>query len=207
MCATAAYTVLAGLFVFVVVTIAAFAYLDWWQALLTSTGTFIALVIVARFLLFRAVRRVRWLVQTALDVRGKVFKGAGVDVHAVRRLGGALTLAGDASPGAAADASSHTFEFTVFPAGTEPWDPADLRLVPADAPPPQLLGLAGPAEIEPRDVLVVEAGDAAPSSGPARGPRRVRLTADVPRGVSALALRCGYEQFGRIALDRGAVRA
>ena len=210
MCARVAYTVLAGLFVFVVATVAAFAYLPWWQALFASAATFGALVLLARYFLFRAVRRVRGAVQTALDVRGRVLKGAGVDVHAARRLGGALLVAGGTGGSGGADADAHTLEFTVFPAGSaanDPWDPADLRLVPATAAPPQLLGGAGPAEITPRDVMLVEDGAAVASGGPVRGPRRLRLTADVPRGVSALALRCGYAQFGRIDLSRGGATA
>ena len=44
MCAKFAYALLAAFFVFVVGTIAAFVYLDWWQALLVSLAIFVTLI-------------------------------------------------------------------------------------------------------------------------------------------------------------------
>ena len=48
---------LLGLFVFLVVTIAAFVYLEWWQALLVSFLTFVMLIYGARYLIRYALAR------------------------------------------------------------------------------------------------------------------------------------------------------
>lgn len=203
MCARAAYAVLAAAFTFVVVTVAAFAYLPWWQALAASAGTFAALVLVARYLLRLALGRLAALAQGAVDVRGRVLRGASVDVHSARPVGGpaGLMVAGDAT----ADEVEYVVELTIFPDGqnsfgSDEWDPAGLAVVPAASAPPRLLGgPAGPA-FTPTRVELVDGGEAEAAGGPVRGPRRVRLAVAVPRGVRALALRYGYEQFGTVPL-------
>ncbi len=204
MCARVAYAVLAAAFTFVVVTVAAFAYLPWWQALAASAGTFAALVLIARYLLRRAVRRLAALAQGAVDVRGRVLRGSSVDVHSARPAGGSAGLM--AMEDEAADAVEYVIELTIFPDGQssyggDMWNPAGLTLVPADAAPPRLLGRTADTVFTPRSAEPIDGGEVEAAGGEVRGPRRVRLAVAVPRGVRTLALRYGYEQFGTIRLS------
>ena len=204
MCASVAYTFLAGLATFVVVTALAFATLDWWQALLVSLATFAALVLIGRYLVYRTVRRVKGLVQVALDLRGKILKGSSVDVHSVRAPGGGLQLIDPQGvSGGAGGGRTYTVEFTLFPPDpAAEWYPAELRFAPEGSPAPALFGAAGGNDIQPEAVQFVDGEGDTPAAGAVTGARRLRVTLDARPGVKQLVVRYGLAEFGRIDLSK-----
>ena len=184
MCARLFYLLLAAVFGYVTATVAAFVYLDWWQAILASAGTFVLLVSGVRLAVRRTVRvaagRVEAAARTMFGADGAALRGAEVVVHAVRPVAG-----------------GYEFELTVFPppaADRSParWNVFDLVLEPADA-----------AEVvEPRDLVLIEDGAAVvPVDGVVTGPRRLRFAAAVPRAVRELSLRYHLERLGQVRLS------
>jgi hypothetical protein len=201
-CARALYLLLAALFVYSVVTIAAFVYLPWWQAVLISWVTFLLLVLggrwLVRYTVRTAVNRLGEVTRGLFDADGRVLHGATADVHAVRP-----------APPAATDRPGlrwYEVEATIFPdpahAGpAAPWDVTGLRLVPADAAPPTPFGDRGGDEFEPHGLVLVEDGEPViPVGGQVTGPRRVRFTVSVPREVRDVQFRYSFEQFGPFRL-------
>jgi hypothetical protein len=207
-CARIFYLLLAALFVYLVVTIAAFVYLEWWQAVLVSAATFLALVLggrwLVRYTIRTAVGRFGEMAKGLFDGKSRVLRGATADVHRVRQADPPRDLGDrDDTP----DLRWYEVEATVFPdpANAGPmtyWDLNDLRLVPAHASPPTPFNPAGDAdEFEPHDLVLVEAGEpVTPVDGKVIGPRRMRFVVGVPPGVPGLQFRYYFEQFGRIDL-------
>ncbi len=188
MCARIFYLLLAALFVFLVVTVAAFRYLVWWQALLVSEVTFVALVLVGRWLIRRAIRNtVNRIGEAAsrgfLDAKSRVLRGATVDVHAVRPA--------DQPANVPSNLRWYEVEATIFPEPAGLWDLTALRLAPE----------RGEEEYEPRDLVLVEEGKPVISvDGRVTGPRRLRFTVGVPPGVRDVRFRYHFEQFGPFRL-------
>ncbi len=202
MCARALYLLLAALFVYSVVTIAAFVYLPWWQAVLVSWVTFLLLVLggrwLVRYTVRTAVNRLGEVTRGLFDADGRVLRGATADVHIVRP-----------APPAAIDRPGlrwYEVEVTIFPdsANAGPaarWDVKGLRLAPADAAPPAPLGDRGSGEFEPHDLVLMENGEPViPVDGIVTGPRRVRFVVGVPREVRDVQFRYYFEQFGHIGV-------
>jgi hypothetical protein len=197
-CARIFYLLLAALFVFLVATVAAFRYLDWWQALFASAGTFLLLVLAGRWLVRHAVRTTvhrlgEAATQGLFDVKSRVLRGATADVHVVRPT----TLpAGDPE-----SLRWYEVEATVFPDPSQAgpmshWDVHDLRLVPATAAPPSPFARRE-EEYEPHEMVLVEEGKPViPVDGKVTGPRRLRFRVGMPSAVRDLQFRYYFEQFG-----------
>lgn len=204
MCARVVYAFLAGVAAYILVTAIAFARLVWWQAALVSIGFFALEVALGRYLVKRTLRRVGGLVQTALDVRGRVLKGSTVDVHSVHAPAGGLQAY--AGPGVAAGSRSgqtYTVEFTLFPPDlSTQWETAGLAFVPEGTPAPMLFGDTHTSGVEVDDIRVVEGDAETPDTGPVTGARRLQVTLVTPGGVKRLAVRYGLAEFGSIDLTK-----
>jgi hypothetical protein len=224
-CARIFYLLLAAMFVYVTVTVAAFVYLDWWQAILVSAGTFAALVLAGRFLVKmtfgRMVDRAGDLARGLMETKSRVLRGASVDVHTIRPAAvpaGVIEWAetvreeGNAEERAEAraaveDPAWYRFEVTIFPDPNQPtgmthWDVDDLRLVPVDAKPiDQTEDEEEGPEFELHDVRVIEHGqEVQPGDGKLHGPRRLRFVAGLPKDVRQVKFQYYFEQFGPFAV-------
>ncbi len=222
MCARIAQLILAGMFVFVVATVAAFRYLEWWQAILASAATFLLLIFAAKVLLRTAIGRLGDMAMGMFDVKSRVLRGATVQVHAVRPGSPPASLPqppadgddlDDADPEALQeiaelhDRAWYDIEVTIFPAPAdgpmEHWDLGDLRLAPADAPAPTFGSDGDGDDFELYDVMVVTDGVPAPAEDTKfRGPQRLRFTTGLPKTVQEVQFRYYFEQFGRFPLIR-----
>jgi hypothetical protein len=227
-CARVFYLLLAAVFVYVTVTVAAFVYLPWWAAVPTSALTFVGLVmggkLLGRWWVRSLLGRAGDVAQGVFGVKARVLRGATVDVHAVRPAGPPRELVewvrsvheeGDVNERAEAraqveDRAWYEFEVTIFPdpaaAGpTGTWDLDDLRVVPAGAEPPKMFDPDGNGdggdESELHDLRVIEDGVAVePVDAKFQGPRRLRFVAGVPKGVKEAQFRYYFEQFGAIRI-------
>ena len=201
-----------GLFVFLVVTVAAFVYLEWWQAIGVSFATFLLLVYAAKLVIRAAIGRLGESVASLFTVKSQVLRGATTDVHFVRPIvppADALALFdGDEPDFDPTSLTWYEIEVTIFPdpAVTGPmthWDIDDLRLVPADTPDIKGLGDNGPVvyEVELASLLVIENGEAVePEGSKFHGPHRLRFTAAFPKDTRDWKFRYYFEQFGHVRL-------
>ena len=191
MCAYIIYGLLGGLAAYILVTVMAFAYLPWWQAVLASAGFFVVEVLIGRYLVKRFFRRIATLAQGAFDVYGKVMQGAAVDVHHVRAPGDGATP----MLLAAGESASNTYhvEFTLFPPDSSAdWEPSNLVFTPDGKPDDE----ADDAEV--RELEVID-GDA---DGTVTGARRIQAVLEVPAGVTKLTIRYGLADVGMIDLTK-----
>ena len=195
-----------ALFVFVVVTIAAFVYLEWWQAILVSFATFMLLVYGAKLMVRSAVARIKNFASELFRVKSRVLRGATVDVHSVRPVPSPEEFEpeDDAQP---AELDWFEIEATIFPAPNAVgpmthWDLDDLRLVPIDEPNREPLEAAEiESEIGFARIAIVENGVASePEQSTLHGPQRLRFVAGLPRGIRVWKFRYYFEQFGRVEL-------
>ena len=223
MCAKALTLLLVALFTFVVATVAAFTYLEWWQAVLASAATFWALVLAGKLYVRYAFRNLRRLAQGLFPQRVSPLRGATLEVHSVKPaampgearertrqvIDGAHPDARPIDPGEDyADAQWVEVEATIFPdprSGdvAQAWSLDDLRAVPFEAAKPEPLSAArdGAPEFALWDAQVIRDGAPLAVGEPAiTGPCRIRFTLGVPRGIRLLKLRHVYEQFGRVEL-------
>ena len=222
MCAKFTYLILGSLFVFVVATVAAFVYLDWWQAILASLGTFLSLVFIAKQVIRSTFRNLRKVAEGMFTQKSASLRGATVEVHAVlaapmpdevrAEVREALDAAdGDDESGDTPDYENYQWcevEATVFPqAGSATtfarWDIDSLVLVPIDAPKLEFLS-SDDAEAPQFDLLnvrLVADGTATEPDGESLiGPQRLRFVVGVPRGTRLLKFQYFLEQFGRVEL-------
>jgi len=226
MCAKFTYLVLGSLFVFVVATVASFVYLEWWQAILASLGTFLLLVYIAKQVIRSTFRNLRKAAEGMFTKKSATLRGATVEVHAVRPA----TLpeevrdemrqvidaddsddSDDEAREALPDYASYQWcevEATVFPQANDTatfteWNVEGLVLVPIDAPKLDFLGTndAETPQFDLRDVRIVADGTASEPGGKGlAGPQRLRFTVGVPRGTRLLKFQYFFEQFGRVEL-------
>lgn len=214
MCARAAQLLLAALFVFVVATVAAFRYLEWWQAILASAATFGMLVFGAKLLIKSFLGNLGNMAKGLFEIKSKVLRGATVQVHSVRPTAVPADLVPE-EPGDDADEDEeppadprdlawYEVDATIFPAGDTGtpmthWDLDDLRLVPFDAPAADLDDDVPEAEMHGLRV-VADGEPAEPDGSKFLGPQRLHFTAGLPKGVRAAKFRYYFEDFGRIEL-------
>lgn len=228
-CSRVFYGLLAVLFAYVTVTVAAFRYLEWWQAVLASAVTLAVFVLGGKLLLRAAVGRLGSMLRGAMEQQTMVLKNAAVDVHSVRPVPPPADLADDADDPAAdefdrAEAAAdlrtlrwYEVELSIFPdrehgEPTDAWSAEMLVLVPATAKPSQPIRLGGfggddADTFEPRQMRVMVDGDPMPADDELTGPQRLRFTVGVPAGVRELALRYVAHQFGRVRLPDAALPA
>jgi hypothetical protein len=229
-CARVFYLLLAAVFVYVTVTVAAFVYLPWWAAVLTSALTFVSLVaggkMLGRWWVRSLVGRAGDVAQGMFDVKSRVLRGATVDVHSVRPADPPRELVewartvheeGDADERADAaaqveDRAWYQFEVTIFPdpAAAGPmghWDLDDLRVVPAGARPRKIFDADGDdgsgEESELHEPRVIQDGVAVePVDAKFTGPQRLRFVAGLPKGVKEAQFRYYFEDFGAIRIPQ-----
>ncbi len=225
MCARIAYLILAALFTFIVVTVAAFVYLEWWQALLASATTFLLLVIWTKFYITRSLGNLKNLAKGLFDGKSSVLRNSTADIHtvkpteiptSVREWAAKVNDRGneeDFDDDDRADAEALLYdcqwveiEATIFPDASQAkemqlWDVDDLRLVPFDAPKSSFGNQDDDAEFELHDLVVMRDGEAVQSDDSKfQGPQRVRFKVGVPRDVRELKFKYYFEQFGHIKL-------
>jgi hypothetical protein len=210
--------------VFIAVTVAAFIYLVWWQALIVSAATFLLMILGARWFLIATMKRMMNFAHDMVDVKSRVLRGAKVDVHSVKQVQAPRELVepsaeeGNTAEEIAEDRAYmagrdwYAIELTIFPdpvnAGPmEHWDVDDLRLVPADAKPADLLAIdndlpkAHDEEAAFAEVQVIDNGQPNDvADGKFVGPRRLRFVIDLPKGLGEVKFRYYFEQFGLIRL-------
>ena len=225
MCAKFVYLILGGFFVFIVATVAAFVYLDWWQAILASLGTFLTLIFVAKQIVRSTFKNLRKMAEGVFTQRSEVLRGASVEVHSVRptampeelRAEARRVIDGDRDPDDD-DEPDETpnydnfqwceVELTVFPNAADVknaagWDIDSLVLVPIDAPKLEFLNAddSDQPEFDLLNVRIVADGNAVEPDGESlTGPRRLRFTVGAPRGTRLLKMQYFFEQFGRVEL-------
>lgn len=225
MCARIAYLILAALFTFIVATVAAFVYLEWWQALLVSATTFVLLVIGARFLVYRTIGNMMNLAKGLFDGKSGVLRNSTADIHTVKPTeipasvqewaakvsdrGNETDFDDDDRADAQAlihDSHWVEIEATIFPdasqaKGIQLWDVDDLRLVPFDTPESSFGNRDDESEFELHDLVVMREGEAVQSDdSKLQGPQRLRFKVGVPRDVRELKFKYYFEQFGHIKL-------
>ncbi len=219
-CSRVFYGLLAALFGYVVVTVAAFRYLEWWQAILASAVTLGLIVLGGKLLVRAALGRLGAMAQGLMAGQSKALKDATVDVHAVRPVP-PPTDSRDDTGDAAADVRTRrwfAFDVSIFPHREQAdrpaeWHPETLVLVPASARPPQPFGgfnatASGADEtIRLREVRVLVDGDPVPAGDAVTGPQRLRFVAGVPSDLKELSVRYVVHQFGRIRLPAAALPA
>ena len=235
MCRRILGLLLFGFFTFVVVTVAAFVYLDWWQALLVSGFTFLFEIAVARALFLTAVGKFGNLAKVLFETKSVVLRGATVQVHSVHPVEVPASVAEQltALPPADGDdpdeetradaervralirdAKWFEVEVTIFPAdgGKSPmthWDIDDLRLVPTDAKPLSWKDqdeADEESELSLHDLEVIEDGVAVrPEQSKFAGPQRLRFRVGVPKTLREAKFQYYFEQFGKVAFP-GAAR-
>ena len=219
MCAKFVYLILGGLFVFVVATVAAFAYLDWWQAILASLATFLLILLVGRQMVRSTFRNLKSMAEGMFTQKSQALRGATVEVHAVRptavpeeaRPDVRQVVDADDDPADVADYGNYQWceiEATVFPqTGSSPtfarWDIDSLVLVPIGAARLEFLGSDDDdaPQFDLLNVRLVADGEAVEPGGEAVvGPQRLRFVVGVPRGTRLLKFQYFLEQFGRVEL-------
>jgi hypothetical protein len=220
--------VLLGLFTFLVVTVAAFRYLEWWQAILASAATFLLLIYGAKLLIKTAIGRMGEFAAGMFRTKSQVLRNATVDVHSVKPADPPRELVeaagkdpADYDPEAddcgydpeAAKAELRRNRWYVIdvsihpgPAAAGPmkhWDLDDLQLVPSDVEVSEK-DLGAAAEVEefaPSQVELYSEGEFLSPDGPkVRGPQRLRLTVAIPKTVDEVKFRYYFEAFGLVKL-------
>jgi hypothetical protein len=211
---------IAALLVFVIVTVAAFRYLEWWQALLASGFTFLLLTYGAKVLIRYSIRRLtggldfskgfEGIAASMFRTKSRVLKNATVDVHAVRPV----SPPEDPSPDASCeegesppDLNWYAFDVTIFPdrrshSPMSHWDLDDLLLVPADAEVTEEMESLGTCEeFGLHDLRLVADGDVTtPDQSKFHGPQRLRFSAGISKPVREVKFRYYFEAFGRTRL-------
>jgi hypothetical protein len=208
----------AALLVFVVVTVAAFRYLEWWQALIASVLTFVLLTYGAKILIRYAIGRITGGLDLTKGIEGfatsmfrtksRVLKNATVDVHTVRPVSSpedADYSEDDGEP--QPERNWYAFDVTVFPdskshSPMQFWDADDLLLVPADAEVTEAMeSLGSSEEYGLHDLRLVRDGDVSPpDENKFHGPQRLRFVAGISKPIREVKFRYYFEAFGRIRL-------
>lgn len=87
-CVRVLQILLAVLFTYITVAVAAFVYLVWWQALLVCLGSFCLIVSAGRLVILRLLSRfdIRKLNAEAIQSQSQVLQGATVTVHSVQKI-------------------------------------------------------------------------------------------------------------------------
>jgi hypothetical protein len=220
--------ILLGLFSSLVVTVAAFVYLEWWQAILASAAWFLLLIYGAKLLIKSALGRLGEFATGMFKTKSQVLRNATVDVHSVKLVEPPRDLveAAEKDPASydpeAEDAGYepgearaelkrnrwYAIDVTILPdpASAGPmkhWDLYDLQLVPSDieVSEREWASLEEAEEYAPSDYELYQDGEfGPPPDGKFRGPQRVRLTVPIPKTVDEVKFRYYFEAFGLIKL-------
>ena len=216
MCGRIFFLLLFALAAFVGVTVAAFVYLEWWQAILAIAAFLIVLIIGGKLLLKTAISA--WGEQLSRMTAGQavVLRNATIQVHKVQRTDPPRELTEDDEfdddPDARAERNEevlgktwYKIEMTIFPnpdieESVNPWSPESILFVPFDHEPPTniLANAMDDAILSPDRMKRI--GDSTDDNEETKGPQRMLFLVGVPNEVRDLAVRYFNEQFGRIRL-------
>jgi hypothetical protein len=218
-CARIFYLILAGLFAFMITAIAAFYFLEWWQATVLLIGIIIASSVVAKYLLRSAIYFWGEKLTSMVDRQGKVLQNASVQFHTVNPAEPPREMTDhdeeyeDIDEETARDLRQaaitkdwYKIEMTIFPnpdveEHTQPWSPEALTFVPYESSPPKNLlrvdeeYLENIIHFEKLKVLSDK-----PHDEGITGPQRLRVLVGFPKDMRDFALRYFNEQFGRLRL-------
>jgi len=221
---------LVALLVFIAVTVAAFVYLEWWQALIVIIALIFAFVFAAKFIIRSFFSNIGKAMMAGFEIKAKVLKGATADVHSVEaapvpppRVIDQVEDEDEADDEqdeddeededededeADRDLNYYRLDVTIRPGPQDGpmshWDVSDLCVVDAKAPPLKLsLGDESDAGegFHFHDVKIVENGRLAPDEqGKYQGEQRLNLLVGVSPTLRELKFRYYTEDFGRIPL-------
>lgn len=219
MCFRILSVLLGGFFVFIVATVAAFAYLPWWQALIVALMTFLVVVVLGKYLIKTFIGGgIEGMFTGMFRMKGRVLHNATIRVHGVQPT---------ETPEDEADYQTEEFDedepekdtpprplhwfaidVTITPDSRQHsqmtmWDIDDLMLVPLDAPDGDGLESLGESdEFGLSNVrIVADDGEAVEfEEDKVLGPRRLRFAVGIPAGVKELKFRYYFETFGKIRL-------
>jgi hypothetical protein len=216
------YYVLFAFFTFIVATVAAFVYLDWWWAISVSLITMLTLVQLGGVVLRWRLRRMGEVFQGLFKVKSQVLKGANIHVHSVTRAAPpTLPLLESDQKGEAEEDETPdvpappqgplawycidlTIEPVADPGPMQHWDVSDLRLIAGNA--------RVPANLDEREEepdfelheIEIEDGEQGrfrmAEEGKYAGRQRLRFLVGLPSELREVKFRYYFEEFGRIVL-------
>jgi hypothetical protein len=217
-CARFFYLGLFALVAFVLTAVAAFKYLEWWQATLVLLAVVVTFIFGAKYLIGYAVRTMGEKFSEMAAGNGKVLRNATVQVHSVKATDPPREMTEHDDEYEDVDEETlaemrdeailkdwYKIELTVFPnpdieEHTQPWMPDALSFVPYDSEPPKNMFNADDLEsivnFEKMKVLTEETNE----DGEWSGPLRLRILAGFPKDERDFAIRYFGEQFGRLRL-------
>jgi hypothetical protein len=217
-CARIFYFGLFALVAFVITAVAAFRYLEWWQATIVLLAVIVSLILGAKFLIGVAIRSFGEKLTEMASGQGKVLRNATVQVHKVKASDPPREMTERDDEYDDVDEETmqelrdeaitkdwYQIELTVFPnpdieEHTQPWTPEALSFVPYDSEPPKnMMNQEEYEDMVPFEKMkVLTESDA--EDGELSGPLRLRILAGFPKDQSDFALRYYSEQFGRLRL-------
>lgn len=221
---------LVALLLFIAVTVAAFVYLEWWQALIVIVGMIFAFVIAAKLVIRSFIGNIGKAMMQGFEIKGNVLRGATAEVHSVQAApappprvidqadadddvdeqdedddGPAYD---DDEAARARELAYYRLDVTIRPQNPDGpmthWDVSDLCVVDHRSPPLKLTfgEDCGAGEgFHFEDVQVLENGRLHPDEqGKYEGAQRLNVLVGVPADLRELKFRYYAEQFGRIVL-------
>jgi hypothetical protein len=220
MCGRIFILVLVAITAFVAVTVSAFIYLQWWQAILAS-ATFLAMLFFGgKYLLRSAIQAMGEQFTKLTAGQAVVLRNATLQVHSVKRTDPPRELTpeddefDDDDPDFQRERDEellgktwYKIELTIFPnpdieESTKPWSPDSIAFVDSECEPPTNL-LTGKSEDEimyPDRMKLLGHDNDRNEGAELSGPQRMRFLVGCPNDVRSLAVRYFTEQFGRIKL-------
>lgn len=217
---------LIGLVAFITVSVFAFIYLIWWQAILLTIAAFVLMNLVVKRLAMRSLKGMMQFATDLVQIKSQVLRGAKIEVHSIQSVfPPAHEIEAVANPDPDEGLSKEEIaedvawvrdlnwleiDATIIPdsnakGAMEHWDLFDLVLVPANAKAVDLFAMAGndaPSEdVYFSEVRLVENGQAIEvEEGKFLGPKRIRFIAGFPPELQEVKFRYYVEQFGLIQL-------
>jgi ABC-type multidrug transport system fused ATPase/permease subunit len=216
---------LVGMLLFVVVTVAAFVYLKWWQALIVVIALIFAIVLGVKLILRNLGKMLGDSMLKMFEIKSQVLRGATAEVHSIE----ATTAPPEEQSADDEDADEegendeedspappeaprnfYRIDATITPppqAGPMAhWDVDDLRVVEFDKPSLTLAQMSEDgADVTDgynlRDLKIFEEGQFIEDQmGKHLGPKRIRAVVGVPVHVRELKFMYYNEYFGQITL-------
>lgn len=219
---------LLALLVFIVVTVAAFAYLQWWQALIVIVAMIFAFFAGMKLIIRSFLSNIGKAVMAGFELKSKVMQGATANVHSVEAAPEPPPRIieqdeddeddddeedededeADEKHEEPRPLAYYRLDVTITPrmpdGPMKMWDVGDLCVVDAKAPP---LSLTPDDETDAgegfhfHEVQIFESGRATPDEqGKYEGAQRLNVLVGVPPELRELKFRYYTEQFGRIIL-------
>ena len=211
---------LVALLVFIAVTVAAFVYLQWWQALIVVFAMIFGMILCMKLVVRSFVSNIGKAMFSAFEIKAKVLRDATAEIHSIEAVPvpppPVIDQAGeededesDADEEPKRNLNYYRIDFTIRPTNGEGpmhhWDVSDLCVVDVNAPALNLK-LADDNDdagegFHLDDVQILQDGQMQPEEdGKYQGTQRLSAVVGVPPGLRELKFRYYTEQFGRIVL-------